>query len=144
MKLTNKDIVLQCMRDIEFLQNHVANIDAAVAAVHRAHRLSNVDCGTLRETLCNMELKQWRQMAMWGLTLDDDERDRIKAAVHERFLSDRMHVAEWFSDTGGTPGAWLHADEIEFRKMAKLAFGPKTDGGTQGSTSADQDGETDK
>jgi hypothetical protein len=60
---------------------------------------------------------------MWGLTLTQEEQDRIKAAAHERFLSKRMSVAHWLND-GVTPGQWVEADEVEFRKMAAKAFSP--------------------
>lgn len=63
-------------------------------------------------------------MAMWGLTLDDAERNRIKAAAHHRFLRDGISVGTWLND-GVEPSKWLTSDAEEFRDMARKAFGPK-------------------
>lgn len=125
MKLTNKDIVEQCMQRIELMQQHVQNIDNAARFLGEARRWETVDLGNLRHGLIDQELAEWRKLAMWGLTLDDAERDRIKAAVHDRFLRDGMHVADWFSG-GVSPNSWLSSDESEFREMAKAAFAPKS------------------
>ena len=126
MKLTNKDVVAQCLERIEFIQQHQKNVSAAVHHIHsRAHGSKQVDTGDIMSRLFDQELTEWRNLAMWGLTLDDDERDRIKAAAHARFLHDGMHVANWLNSDGVSPGSWLKADEDEFRAMAKAAFAPK-------------------
>lgn len=123
MKLKNKDIVVQCMERIELIQQHIKHIDNAKYFLSDSRRWEKVDCTSLRNALIDEELSEWRRLAMWGLTLDDSERDRIKAAVHDRFLRDEMHVADWFSG-GVSPGSWLSSDEKEFRAMAKEAFSP--------------------
>lgn len=124
MKLTKKDIVEQCLQRIELVQHHVQNIDNAARFLGEAKRWESVDVGNLRDGLIEQELSEWRKLAMWGLTLEEAERDRIKAAVHDRFMRDGMHVADWFSG-GVSPSSWLSSDEAEFREMAKVAFSPK-------------------
>lgn len=84
-----------------------------------------IDCGNLHRELLDSELHEWRNLFMWALTLGDEARDRIKAAAHERFLRDGMHVAHWLTPEGTTPGKWLSTDEEEFREMARAAFAPK-------------------
>jgi hypothetical protein len=61
---------------------------------------------------------------MFGMTLKDEDRDRIKAAAYERFLSDKMSVKHYLPG-GDSAGHWLVADEEEFRAMVKVAFAPK-------------------
>lgn len=124
MKLTNKEIVSQCMERVKCWQHHCAAIDAACYALNNDKRHVSVETGNLRDLVIQRELDAWRDLAMWGLTLDKDERDRIKAAVHERFLRDGMNVAKWFSN-GRDPGSWLAADDEEFRAMAREYFAPK-------------------
>lgn len=70
------------------------------------------------------EMVEWRKLAMWGLTLDDADRDRIKAAVHQRFLRDGMSVHDWMNDGVAAATGFL-ATKAEFRAMAKTAFAPK-------------------
>lgn len=124
MKLKNTDIVVQCMERIELVQQHIKNIDNAKYFLSESRRWEKVDCTSLRNALFESEIDEWRKLAMWGLTLDDSERDRIKAAVHDRFMRDEMYVADWFSG-GVSPGHWLSSDETAFREMAKVAFSPK-------------------
>jgi hypothetical protein len=126
MKLTNKDMVRQCMEKIELFQQQIANIETAARVLSEFRRHVTVDCGNLRNELIECELEWWRNLAMWGLTLDDAERDRIKAAVHARFLSGGKHVSHWMND-GVSPGSWLVADEDAFREMARKAFRPARD-----------------
>ena len=125
MKLTNKQMVEEAMERIELLQLHVNAVEAAARCLQhrRSYRGETITYGNLRDTLFEEEMKEWRNLCMWGLTLDDDERDRVKAAAHQRFLADGTHVANWFN-RGVTPGSWLSADEAEFRAMAKKSFGP--------------------
>ena len=85
---------------------------------------TEIDHGDIINKLYEEEMVEWRKLAMWGLTLDDADRDRIKAAVHQRFLRDGMSVHDWMSD-GVAAGSWLSSDEAEFRAMAKKAFAPK-------------------
>jgi len=118
IKLTNKDVVVQCMATIEQCQEHVNALHGAGNFI-RAH-LSHETHGdsVYHDLLMRIELEQWRKLFMWALTIDSDTQDRIKAAAHERFLFDRMCVDQYFSN-GRTPSAWLAADEDEFRRMAR-------------------------
>lgn len=124
MKLTNTDMVAQCMQRVQYWQAHCAAIEAACSALHTDRQHVRADVGNLRDLLIQRELEAWRDLAMWGLTLDDAERNRVKAAVHERFLRDGMHVAKWFSG-GRDTGSWLAADDEAFRAMAREYFAPK-------------------
>jgi hypothetical protein len=109
---------------IEMLQSHISAIEAAASCLFkRRHHGFQIEYGNLRTTLFEEELDEWRKLFMWGLTLSDEERDRIKAAAYQRFLSNKTHVAYWIND-GISPGQWLAADEDEFRAMAKEAFKP--------------------
>jgi len=125
MKFTNKKMTEEAMVRIEQIQSHIAAIDAAARFI-RMHcgRHIDVDYGSIREQLITAELDEWRNLFLWAITLDDAVRDRIKAAAHQRFLADGMHVADWMNG-GVSPGSWLSADEDEFREMAKSAFGAK-------------------
>ena len=123
LKLTNKDMVLQCMQRIEALQHAVGMLDQIKRMIYEEGRQKTIDEGNLRQILIDKELGEWRNVAMWGLTLSDDERDRVKAAVHQRFLRDDMHVAFWFNG-GELPTSWMRADEDAFREMARKAFAP--------------------
>jgi hypothetical protein len=123
MKITNKQIVEESMVRIEQLQLHIAAIDAAVRCLSERRKNFQIDFGNLRDALYYEEMNEWREMFMWGLTLSDDDRDRIKMAAHQRFLRDGMYAAKWFNN-GRTPGSWLSADEAEFRAMVKSVFSP--------------------
>ncbi len=127
MKLKNTDMVEQAMTRIELIQQHMQNLDEAARYVSERKSYADrarEDAGALRDALIRLELHEWRNVAMWGLTLDDAERDRIKAAVHQRFLRDGMSVTHWMNG-GVTPSQWFSADEEEFREMARKAFSPK-------------------
>jgi len=123
MKLKNTDMVLQSMQRIEYLQHAVEMLDQISRMIYDDDRHKTVDEGNLRRLLIDKELAEWRTVSMWGLTLSDAERDRVKAAVHQRFMRDDMHVASWFNGVVLTT-SWLQADEEAFREMAKKAFGP--------------------
>ncbi len=124
MKLTNKSIAVGCLERIEVLQEHVRRVNDAVHYIRSLNRRTEIDHVDIINKLYEEEMVEWRKLAMWGLTLDDAGRDRIKAAVHQRFLRDGMSVHDWMSD-GVAAGSWLSSDEAEFRAMAKKAFGPK-------------------
>ncbi len=127
MRIKNTDMVTRCLQQIERLQEHQKAIHAALNAVRmvRGPGRSDIDAGGLDLELHRLELDEWRKLAMWGLTLDDAERDRIKAAAYDRFLNDGQSACLWLSADGRTPGAWSGADEAEFRDMARAAFAPK-------------------
>ncbi len=124
MKLTNKSIAVGCLERIEVLQEHVRRVNDAVHYIRSLDRRTEIDHGDIINKLYEEEMVEWRKLAMWGLTLDDADRDRIKAAVHQRFLRDGMSVHDWMND-GVAAGSWLSSDEAEFRAMAKKAFAPK-------------------
>lgn len=126
MKFTSTQMVEEALGRIEQIQAHESAIHAAARCIteRRQHQDFKIDYGTLLDLLHQEETKEWRNMFMWAITLDDTERERVKAAAHQRFLSDRMHVAHWINN-GISPSSWLSADEDEFREMAKAAFMPK-------------------
>lgn len=113
MKITNKKVVEECMIRIKTAQEHISAVEMAGYFIRDVRRYRNVEYGNIREFL-----------TAWGLTLDDAERDRVKAAVYQRFLRDGMSVGKWLGN-GIEPSQWLVSDEEEFRAMAKEAFGPK-------------------
>ena len=123
MKLQHKDLVMKCLEEIEALQQHIQNIETACQVISRDRPGKNVDPGNLRSMLIDAELTAWRNLAMWGLALDDEERKRIKAAVYARFLKD-SGISHWTN--GGVPAtSWLKADDDAFRQMALKLFSPK-------------------
>jgi len=127
MKLTHKDLVRETLTRIENMQNHYQAVSAALRLMQRDagySRGGEIHPGNLMSELVQKELHEWRNLFMWALTLEDDERDRIKAAAYERFLRDGMSVAQWFND-GVLPSKWLAADEEQFREMTRKAFAPK-------------------
>ena len=124
MKLTTKDIVIGCLERIGVLQEHVRRVNDALIYINMIDSFAKVDAGDIIIRLTMSENNEWRKLSMWALTLDGADQDRIKAAVHQRFLRDGMSVADWING-GVTPGWWLQSDEEEFRAMAKKAFAPK-------------------
>lgn len=122
MKITNRQLVEQALVRIEQLHEHITAVDSAryIAERHSDGKALGID---LRHALIERELDEWRNVFLWALTLEPAEQERIKAAAHERFLSDNQSVAHWFND-GDTPSMWLDADEKQFRAMARKAFGP--------------------
>ncbi len=118
--LTKKDMIIQAMARIDVIKKHRENIQLA-------WRFSGVEnditVRVIMEALWQKEVYEWMSVAMWGLTLDDSDRDRIKAAAYDMFLSQGKGVRHWLFD-GENPGRWLAADEDEFRKMAAEAFSP--------------------
>jgi hypothetical protein len=127
MKITNKQLVFEAMVRIQDIQNHIKAIEEASYYLQNRDRQIRIDYGNIRSLLIDRELDEWRGLMMWGLTLDDQYKDRIKAAAHARFLHDGISVSHWLNQDGVSPASWFEADEIEFRKMAKTAFGPKGD-----------------
>ena len=128
MKLTNKEMVIEALERIEILHTHISNVMQAQSHIMHIRPGKEVSYGNLYTVLMEEEMHEWRSVVMWGLTLDDKDRDRIKAAVHNRFLNDKMHIAHWLNN-GITPSRWLSADEEEFRAMVRKAFAPKGEGG---------------
>lgn len=125
MKFTNKQMAESVMERIELTQLHIRAVEDAAHFAAKGRFGQEADRGPLWELLIRQELDEWRNLFMWSITLDDAERDRIKAAAYDRFLKKGMSVSHWLSDDGRTPGHWLVADEEEFREMARKAFAPK-------------------
>lgn len=128
IKISNKSLIFERMKRIELLQHYIKEIDEMASYISN-RKFSydfKLDYGNIRSTLIDMELEEWRNLCMWGLTVDKSTKDRIKAAVYDRSLRDGISVAHWLND-GVTPSRWLKADEDEFRKMAKELFKPKED-----------------
>lgn len=126
MKLTNKDVVFDCLAQIDAIQEHIRSVEAAL---YRARDLIGDRDGKLQATdlfaaLHQAEMTAWRNLAMWGLTLDDADRARIKAACADRFLRPGMSVGRWLSRDGTQPSSYLVADEDEFRAMVARVFSP--------------------
>lgn len=124
MKTTNKEIVAGCMARVEESQRHISAVEAAVNFVLSRNHQMIIDSEHLRAALLNEECKAWRDLFMWGMTLEQDVIDRIKAAAHQRHLRNDMEIARWLNN-GVMPRSWLSADEEEFREMARVAFAPK-------------------
>jgi len=122
IKISNVKITKECMERINVLQEHIMAVENAARYISSATYRERVINSNLRELLIEEELEEWRNLCMWGLTVDDKTRDRIKVAARQRFLRDDISVAHWLNN-GVMPGHWLVADEDEFKEMAKKAFG---------------------
>ena len=99
---------------------HVVRMEALRDPIYREREKNNPD-GTI-DALYRLEMNQWHNLMMFGLCLEGEERDRIKAEVRQRFLGDVASVKEWLGDGSG---AWLAADEDAFRDMVRKAFAPR-------------------
>lgn len=121
-----KDLTIQAMVRIEQCQMHQKALDAVVSYLYDAGRgiHKQLNTGELRDQLYSLELQEWRNAFMWSLAVDEDVRERVRAAAHERFLANNMAVEHHFTGKAH-PSRWLVADEEEFRAMARAAFAPK-------------------
>jgi hypothetical protein len=117
---TREEVVEEAMTRIELIKIHKENVQNA----WRFSGVSNdISMNVLMSALWQKEVFEWMTIAMWGLTLTADQRDRIKAAAYEMFLKDGKDVSHWLHD-GYHPGQWYSADEDNFRNMAAEAFFP--------------------
>lgn len=123
MKLMNKDIIRQAMARIEYVQGLIKALDDVTRFLGERDRYTTIDAGNMKGKLYEAETQEWRNVFMWGLTLDDADRAEIKALAHARYIKDDMDVSHWLDERGITPSQWLRADEDSFRKMAKEYFG---------------------
>lgn len=114
-----KQIVEHTFAKIISLQNHIDNVHAAQRAVGRDH---NLNCGNLIQTLYAEQVREWKNLFMFGMVMDDETKDRIKAAAYQHFLSDRIHVADYYSNASYE---WMEAGEDEFRRMCRELFAPE-------------------
>ena len=121
LTITNQNIVEDCLRNIDMLQSHIQHVEAAVYYANQCRHKHGLDAGTLRQTLIEEELDQWRSLFMWGLTVDEQVRARIRAAAYDRFLSHGKEICQWLN-AGHCPSAYLVADEEEFRKLVDRLF----------------------
>ena len=125
MRITNNNVVEECLSRIDMLQTMIKHVEEARDFVNSFSYYDNkVDCGNLRSRLIDKEIDEWRNLAMWGLTLEPDEQDRIKGAVYQRFLSENTSISHWLNN-GITPSSWFAEDEEKFREMALNAFKPR-------------------
>lgn len=115
-----EDVMLRIMQIREM---QTAYLTCTTALGRRNHEYKQGD-GKVFSDLMQWELDEWRGLLMWGIVADQPTQDRIKAAAHERFLSDRNDVSKWFTGEE-VPSRYLAADDEEFREMAKKAFSPK-------------------
>lgn len=126
MNLSTKKMLEESMARIELLQLHISAVDSAASHLSRIkYHDFKVDKGNLRSALIEEELDEWRKLFMWGLVVDDELRERVKAAAYQRFLDQRNSVAQWLNPDGVVAGSWLQSEEDEFRKMVNKAFKPK-------------------
>ncbi len=118
-----KAVVKNLMVQIEIAQTHIRNLDSILHYLSSVSPGEKLNIGDVRSRLIARELSLWQDICMWGLTLDNDARDRIKAAAYDRMLKDKA-VCSYLSEDGTTPGRWLSSDAAEFREMARKAFAP--------------------
>ena len=119
--MNKKEILEGIMTRIMHIREMQEGYLACTSALQRRDRWYKQGDGKVLNDLMKWELDEWRNLSMWGLTVDQKTQDAIKKAVHERFLSDKMEVASWFHN-GDSPASWKVSTESEFRAMAKKAF----------------------
>lgn len=125
---TNKEVVLDVLASIEATEEHIRRLDEMARYAREHNKYTEVLTGNLREILFGIEIDQWRRLLMWGITLEEKDRDRIKAAAHQRFLRKGMSVADWMNG-GIQPSSWLTANEEEFRELIEKTFKPSSETG---------------
>lgn len=123
MKLNRTDMIEHISAKIQAIHEHTTAVHAAIRCANPPPYAQNVGADQLITALYRLELEEWRRLFMWGLTLSVAEQARIKAAAHDRFLSDQRSASEWFAMCQS--GQWLAADEEQFMEMARVAFAPK-------------------
>lgn len=118
------DVVEEILTRIETLQLHQQAIQSAHRCVQDLkYRQFNINDGNLLQSLIELELDEWRNLFLWGLTVDKATQDRIKAIGYQKFLGHNKAVEHYFNN-GCQPSKWLVADEEEFRAMCKKEFSP--------------------
>ena len=122
----NKTQLLEQSADrIATIQHHIKSVESASSFICNRRSGTTVDCGSLHRQLMEAELDEWRQFAMWGLTMTAAVQNRVKAAVYERFLREHMDVSHWLPSDVSQPDKWMRANEDDFREMARIMFAPR-------------------
>ena len=125
MKLTTRKLVEESLQRVELWQEAIRHVEAAQYLLARVRRDKPTLGGDLRTALVEQELDAWRGVFMWALDLTDEERTRIKAAAHDRFLGAGKNYSHWLTETGELPGHWLEADEEDVRAAVRQWIGGK-------------------
>ena len=123
MKLSNKEIVLQCLERVEILQKFQANFLETCSELQRRDigSANRIERGNILQLLMEEELHEWRNLLTWGITLSSEDLNRLKAAVYNRFLKPGIGVMHWLNH-GILPSKWYTSDEQEFREMIKQLY----------------------
>ena len=120
---TNKKYLEECLTRIQYLQELQQNVMVATNYLHSACH-DNLNTGNILDKLYDAELKEFRTLFIFALTVDDETKDRIKLIAHERFLKAKCDISYLFND-GMVNQAYSCQTEEEFREMARIAFAPK-------------------
>jgi len=117
------------MERLEEVRLHLDSLERTSRYVYdschgRNNEKTEAAYNVLRTSLMDRELDLWRYVFMFALTVPEKERERIKAAAHDRFLSKHWSILDHMYN-GRTPKQWLTADEQTFRDMCTEAFKPK-------------------
>ena len=118
---TKKDQATWAVERIEKIQRYISIIDEIASFLVNIHRFKP-EFGNVRSLLFELETTEWRNVAMWGITLDKEDRERLSAAIYDRHFSDGHSVATWLHPSGVMPSSWMNAEEEAFREMVKKAF----------------------
>lgn len=121
MKFTNKKMAEQSLERIQLIQQHIESVEYASSYLQRIDSYFKPDFGNIIERLLKEELTEWKNLFMWALTLNNEERDRIKVAAYNRYVSEKYDVSRWINN-GLDLGRVFVADEKEFREMVKKVF----------------------
>lgn len=122
--MKNKDLVVQLMEKIDVVRNHYTAVQSAMYFARHNRYGEEVFSQDVLTALVAIELDLWRQVFMFGMTLNDKEQERIKAAAYQRFLADGISVKDYLPG-GANAGSWLVSEEEEFREMCKKLFAPE-------------------
>ena len=121
--MKNKEYVFKLLEEVEVIRNHYNAVLRAMDYTRTGVFINKTFNGDLLDALSSMELDIWRRAFMFGLTLKDEDRDRIKAAAYQRFLSGGLK--EYLPGGINSATGWMQADEDEFHEMVRVAFTPK-------------------
>jgi hypothetical protein len=111
------------MEQIEIVNLHIRALEDVGSFIYKHNRHEEkIEANDYYDILVKIEVNKWRDLFMFGLVIDDETRDRIKAAAYDRFLKNKV-VTRFIAET--ELSSYLEADETKFLEMARELFAPK-------------------
>jgi hypothetical protein len=101
--------ILQCQSDM----NSLAEIANRAEERNYGSSQHSAAVQSLRAAIYQREVRLWRDLAMWGMTLPVKDQERIRTAYYERCVK------------GYVKPSWFTASDDDFNTMAREAFLPQ-------------------